>query len=652
MVFRKLRLGQLGRNETVAFAVSEIVRYVKKVDPALLVEVLLLDEPDAACGDVVWVGRHESFPVPEVRDTRLDDAVVISVKDGAGYISGSNDCSVLLAAYRFLRELGCDWVRPGEDGFRVARQELSQISVSVTEVPSYRYRSMYIEGAVSYEHVKNMIDYLPKVGMNGYLIQFMVPATFLEQWTNHDRNSYAEKEAPLSFEAMAGMVRMLEQEIKKRGLRYHKVGHGWNCTPFGMDGTGWHLDREHTVPEHVKPWLAQLNGVRQLNHNSPLDTQLCYSVKEVRDIMTDYIVEYCRNNPQVDVVNVWPADNVKNYCECENCRKLRPADWYLMILNELDEKLTKAGLETRISFCIYLECLWPPLKERIKNPDRFEISFAPITRTFNMNYGECAEEKGETVPFELNQAPYPRSVPDHLEYLRQWQEFTESDIFLVDYLLQWAHVNDPGYERCARQIFDDMRSLHRIGLEGSNNCQIQRCAFPTNLPTHMMARALWDENCDYDVESAAWYRSAFGSDGDKVQKYLQEVSDKLTIMLMRTFGEQDRPRGPYCTDYDRLFRLVEEFLPEIQKHTAEENAYTREWKALELHNAYLKHYLKIHQLREQGDDESCYEEAWKLFDLIAQNEDWLHPVLDVNLTIYVLRRRLQIPDDPGAGAVE
>lgn len=50
----------------------------------------------------------------------------------------------------------------------------------------------------------------------------------------------------------------------------------------------------------------------------------------------------------------WLADNVHNWCECEQCRKLRPSDWYLMILNELDEKLTAAGLNTGKQFIVNL----------------------------------------------------------------------------------------------------------------------------------------------------------------------------------------------------------------------------------------------------------------------------------------------------------
>lgn len=290
MKFRKIRLGQLGENEPVAFAISELSKYLKEIDNNLFVEVLLLDEPDAACGDVIWVGLHDSFPVPQVKDPFWDDAVAISVKDGAGYISGSNERSVLIAAYRFLQELGCRWVRPGKDGIRVEKKELENVTVSVFEAASCRYRGVCLEGSTAYEHILNILDYIPKVGMNEYMVQFFLPATFFENWYNHRENPMAECEGKMTMELLNGLVRKLEAEIAKRSIRYHKIGHGWTCRAFGMDGTGWHLDREHVIPEETKPLLAQLNGVRGLNHNSPLDTQLCYSKPEVRSRIADTVV--------------------------------------------------------------------------------------------------------------------------------------------------------------------------------------------------------------------------------------------------------------------------------------------------------------------------------------------------------------------------
>lgn len=49
-------------------------------------------------------------------------------------------------------------------------------------------------GANTYENVRDMIDYLPKVGMNAYFVQFMVPGIFFTRWYEHLKNPYFEEE--------------------------------------------------------------------------------------------------------------------------------------------------------------------------------------------------------------------------------------------------------------------------------------------------------------------------------------------------------------------------------------------------------------------------------------------------------------------------
>lgn len=161
-----IRLAQLGNHSAIAMAAAELRRYLKRMDPSLSVDVLKMDHVSGQCGKVIWVGLCEEGKelLPPVRNPELDDAIAVSVKDNEGFITGANPRSVLIAAYRFLKELGCAWVRPGRDGERIPERKLESISVSVREVPSRRHRGVCIEGAVNYENVLDMIDFLPKVG--------------------------------------------------------------------------------------------------------------------------------------------------------------------------------------------------------------------------------------------------------------------------------------------------------------------------------------------------------------------------------------------------------------------------------------------------------------------------------------------------------
>ena len=67
---------------------------------------------------------------------------------------------------------------------------------------------------------------------------------------------------------------------------------------------------------------------------------------------------------------------------------MRPSDWYMMIMNEVDEKLEAAGLDTRIVFISYVDTLWGPEKFAIKNPKRFSLLYAPISRSYCSSFNE------------------------------------------------------------------------------------------------------------------------------------------------------------------------------------------------------------------------------------------------------------------------
>jgi len=164
-----------------------------------------------------------------------------------------------------------------------------------------------------------------------------------------------------------------------------------------------------------------------------------------------------------------------------------------MMLNELDRLLTSEGIDTKIVFLIYVDLLWPPKTERIENSDRFILMFAPITRsysdTYRTGYGEAHISE-----YRRNQLSFPRNIDENVSFLKAWQKIFTGDSFDFDYHLMWAHYSDPGYFDISRIIYEDIRNLKNIGLNGLISCQIQRVFFPTGLPVYVMAHTLWNDS--------------------------------------------------------------------------------------------------------------------------------------------------------------
>lgn len=481
----------------------------------------------------LWLGLLADFGLQAdpSSDPDWDDAVHIRTTGDSGYIAGTNERSILLAAYRYLTELGCRWVRPGKTGECLPALGETLPAVEVKEQASYRHRGVCIEGAVSWEHVRDMVDWLPKLGYNAYFIQFREAYNFFQRWYEHEGNpTYPRRE--FTVEEARELTARLRAEITRRGLMLHLVGHGWTCEPFGIPGPGW-FPHEGPLPEDAIQYLAEIGGKRELWGQIALNTNLCYGNPRTREIVTDAIVEYAQQNPDVDIIHFWLADGSNNQCECPLCRDDRPSDLYVMMLNELDEKLTAAGLETRIVFLAYVDLLWPPQKQRIRNPDRFLLMFAPITRSYSKAFTDVSPEGVKLPPYKRNKLQFPSDPAVNLAFLKAWQKGFHGDGFDFDYHFMWDHFKDPGQFALAEVLHKDIRGLQDIGLNGFMSCQVQRVFFPTGLGMTVLGRTLWDRKLTLNAIARDHLQASFGEHGEAVGKYLRRLSKLFHPRVIR-----------------------------------------------------------------------------------------------------------------------
>ncbi|MBR2930605.1 MAG: DUF4838 domain-containing protein [Clostridia bacterium] len=549
-----VKINTLIGGDTVAYAKEELIRCLSSMDATV---------GFGEGGVELTLGLSEGDP--EI------DSIDIKVEGGSGYIKGANPRAVLIAAYRFLYELGCRWTYPGVGGEHIPMRKLDaeEINVEVRETPSRRYRGICIEGAVSEQNVRDMIEFIPRVGMNSYFFQFFRPTIFFNRWYGHTGNPTLEGKNKSAEEIDAILARLVE-ETKLRGLLRHGVGHGWTCVPFGIEGEGWNKLDVDSLPREYFDIAAEVGGKRQVWDGVPLNTNLCYSRADVRSRMADAVVDYCKKNPDLAALHLWLADSLNNNCECPACRDTRPSDYYVMLLNEVDEKLTKLGLDTKVVFLIYVDLLWAPEREKLNNPDRFIMMFAPITRTYahtlKEGVGSVASKK---TPFVRNKLEFPADVGTNIAYLEDWKKIFSGTGFIFDYHLMWDHATDPGYMAISRTLFDDMKDLDYIGLEGMISCQLSRTAMPTGLPVYGMARALWDKDADFEAVTGEYFAAEYGEKAETVRSYLEEIT--------RIF-DPNYLRKPYLSDecaarFDTIPDMIKSFLlanPEISTSSSYE----------------------------------------------------------------------------------
>lgn len=640
----KWKLTQIGADSAVDFAAEELRRYLKKMDKTAMVTRIRVNTYQPETLNTLYIGCDPAFAalLPAVKDAKRDDAIYIKVENGVGIITGTNPRSVLIAVYRYLRELGCAFLRPGEDGEIIPVCQAEEISISVCEAASYRHRAVCIEGAVSYEHVADIIDWLPKNAMNGYFTQFKKPYEFLNRWYLHTQNKQIPEE-PLTDDELDGILALLRGEIAKRGLMYHGVGHSWTCEPFGVPGTGWDVQTKEP-PASIAPYLAMLNGKRDWWYGVPLNTNLCYSNPHVRTTIVTAIADYCAENPDMQYVHFWLADGSNNHCECENCTE-DPADYYIMMLNELDEILAARGIDTKIVFLIYVDLLWEPKKQEIKNPDRFVLMFAPITRTYSTSFTVPEEDVQEAMqhlqPYEKNHLRMPRSVAENVARLRKWQEHFNGDSFDYDYHIMWDHFQDPGYMTCAKTVSEDMKNLKRLGLGGSNSCQTQRIFYPTSLPILTMAETLWNRDTDFEELTKRYFAKAFGEDGELVQAYMTKLSELFDPPYLR--GERPMVDDAEAAKFEQIPGVVADFLPVIERNrkTASDPTIALSWEYLFYHARMCTPYADALYLRAKGRKEDALASFETLAAYLRETEEKTHRVFDLCVFMNKIERKFK-----------
>ncbi|MBQ3115879.1 MAG: DUF4838 domain-containing protein [Clostridia bacterium] len=590
---------------------SQVFAYAK----AELERCLLEMDSDTLFGEG---GKQIALAIknPDTQNDHID----ISFNGGAGQICGSNEGAVVIAVYRFLRELGCIWTCPGKDGEHIPKKQLTEklLTLNISETPSYKHRGVCIEGAVSEEHVLEMLDFIPRVGMNSYFFQFFRPSVFFKRWYSHLWNDCykPEEKRDLSAEEVDAILDRLTIETARRGIRHHAIGHGWTCVPFGIEGEGWHQVPDEVLPEGYVELTALFDGKRQTFKGVPLNTNLCYSNPKVMEIMSDAVVEYAQAHPTLSVLHLWLADGENNNCECENCKDTIPSDYYVELLNLVDKKLTEKNLNTKIVFLIYVDLLWAPQKNTFINPDRFIIMFAPIKRTYSKTIVQSLKESKEvhTTPYERNKLTFPTSVAENLAYLDDWRKVFKGEGFLFDYHLMWDHQRDPGYMQISKTLFEDMVALDKIGLDGMISCQVSRASFPTGLPLYAMAKGLWDKTASFDDVADEYFEAEFGDKGREVREYLTKVSDLFDPVYIR-----DEKPAISEENYQK-FISIPAFVCEFKRTHPEMSVASENmaWKVLAIHADQIIALSMLFARRARGEERrDMYEMSSRI---VGKNE--------------------------------
>lgn len=610
-----------GAEEPLRFAAAELERYLAQMLAAEAGELSV------------------SLTVRPSRDGSLTDAFTVHLHQGGGELSGNSPRAVLLGVYDCLRRLGCRFLGPGAQREVVPPLNRRALSLQYAHTASFRHRGVCIEGADSRENVLDFIDWLPKAGYNSFFLQFKSPYAFLKRWYHHEGNPLAAAQPYTPEDARHDMA-LFEREVKRRGLLLHKVGHGWTGEVLGYDALSWDAD---PVPlaDQKQPFAAMVGDVRDLWKGVPANTNLCFSNPAAVDAFASLVVDYARKNPDADYLHVWLADEYNNVCECEACRGTTPSDQYVELLNEVDRRLTAAGLGTRIVFLLYQELLWPPVKAQLANPDRFVLMFAPISRTFEHSY-TVEKELPLIPPYDRNRITLPTDLSENLAFLRGWQTQFDRDSFVYDYPLGRAHYGDFGYVKIARTISGDVKQLRSLGLDGYVSCQELRAGLPNFFPNYVLGRTLMDEEADVNWLMEEYFESAYGPDWPEVADFLFRLSTLSSTDYVN--GKGPRRDDAFAARMETVREVCLEFGTTLDRHRRDTGWETPFWAALDFHRDYVRRLARALRALALGDGEKAAERRAEFQQFICRHEPDFQSWLDVYRVLEVTGKYTGFPN--------
>ncbi len=607
-------INKITSNPTVDFAAEELKKYLRMMMP-FCGEIKISYEPAAADGFRLGVMSDFGLDTSDAEDITLDDIIYIDTDKNGGIIAGSNPRSVLLAVYRYLTINGCRWLFPGVDGEFIPVRDIEP--TSFRKMADCRYRGQCNEGAEAQHLMLEAIDFTPKIGMNIFMQEFEIPFAYYNGYYSHLHNSAREPE-PVNYETVLQWKRQCEAEISKRGLQYHDMGHGWTAEPFGISSTeGWQKTDDSKITDEQRQYLALVGGERKVHEGVPLCTQFCMSNAKARSIVAKYIVDYARLATNVDYLHVWLSDAINNVCECDECQKRSFSDWYIMLMNEVDELLTKEALDTRIVFICYYDTMWAPTEIKLNNPDRFSLLVAAITRDYSVPVTQNLDRDSiKLTEYELNKNVFPTDVNHYIIHAQNWMKHCGVNSLVYEYHYWWPQYRDFGIFGAAKILHEDIKGYKSNGCNGLIEDGSQRSYFPNGFSYFVYASTLFDNSVDFEALKEDYFKSAYGEDYKDVIAFFEKLGSTVDFKyLVRKGGGEQHVDSAYTEALRKIPEIVDEFTPFITAHkNMPYRAQTVAYRILARYLEFLKGISEAFALQSEGkllEATRTYEEFMK-----------------------------------------
>ena len=332
------------------FAASELIRYIKKISGAEL-EIteryenkIIIGEPDknSYAREMLTQEQFENLvPGPE--------GFLIYTKGNSLLLAGSSkkanemERGTVYCIYDFLeRFLGCSLAAFSKAGVEAGEYIPEQKTIEIADTSyakasadvSYRTAIMqYNAWAGDPNHKLNIpfLDWLCKNRYNRIL-------TWASIYEAYKKN---------------GML----EEAAKRGLVFSVGHHESNWLFLPHEGNEYFPEKYYeTHPEFYK---LLSDGTRHFMKTGDFDGQfiLCMRNRECIETFARNVITWIDQNPQVDIVTLWPNDGIEDDCQCPECSKYTKAANYTYFVNEVSKIVSAKKPNVKMDMISYNDVL-------------------------------------------------------------------------------------------------------------------------------------------------------------------------------------------------------------------------------------------------------------------------------------------------------
>ena len=339
--------------------------------------------------------------------------------------------------------------------------------------------------------------------------------------------------------------------------------------------------------EHPE-YFALVRGFRS-------DTQLCLTNEDVKDIVTQEILDLLeeQHNPDetIQIISITQADN-GNYCKCKNCSALdkatgSPAGTMLTFVNEIASRIKSTGKYDNIVFDTFAYQYTRKAPINVVPRDDVIVRLCSIECCFGhtLDDTECKENK------------------EFMQDLKDWSEICDR-LYIWNYNLNSVESANiyPNFGVIQRdtQIFyeHNVKGIYQQGVYYIAECDAEF----GELKNYLLTKLMQDPYIDLESEMNGYLNAVYGPGGKYIKEFIDIVTQRAVTKNSHLLLEQDA-----------RFSLPGITLSEINRCN-------------ELWNKAKNETENEHQLSRVKRSELCWR-YWKCANMRCEFSRFQHPYL-------------------------